>query len=102
MLKRTVRKAHLRTTKRGKIVSVRQTYIDLILGKKPQKKKRSYQCPDCGALVTTSQMPNRGWVTFEAAQGLAKIKHPCMHRGVGLPTGRDIDTLELFPETLPN
>lgn len=41
-------------------------------------------------------MPNRGWAHFEGAQGLTRVKHPCLHLGEGLSKKKDEETLELF------
>lgn len=44
-------------------------------------------------------MPNGGWAHFEGAKGLARIKHPCLHRGEHLNRFRDDKTLDLFNES---
>jgi hypothetical protein len=41
-------------------------------------------------------MPNGGWAHFEGAEGVERVKHPCMHLGEGLSKKRDEQTLELF------
>lgn len=42
-----------------------------------------------------------GWVHFEGAKGLGRIKHPCFHRGEGLSRRRDNDMPDLFEKLVP-
>lgn len=44
---------------------------------------------------------NGGWVNFEGAKGLTRIKHPCMHVGDGMGGKRDDLTGNLFETTSP-
>jgi hypothetical protein len=55
-----------------------------------------HPCPCCGSPTITVRMPNGGWMHFEGAEGLERVKHPCMHLGEGLSKKRDERTLDMF------
>lgn len=90
------RKAHLRRLATGRIVPVRETVVSCTTNAVPQNGSFQHQCRKCGAGIISVRMPNGGWAHFEAAPGLTRIKHPCLHRGEGLPQHRDDRTLDIF------
>lgn len=90
------RRRHCRQLKSGRIIPIRENWASYEL-KKEGKNGRYYRpCPKCGAKIMSVHMPNGGWAHFEGGKGLTRIKHPCLHRGLGLPNGRDDLTLDLF------
>ena len=95
------RRAHPRKTKPGRVISVREAWV--FCAGKSGKKHDSYrhECPHCGAKIISVHMPNGGWPHFEGGPALGKVKHPCLHRGEGLPKTRDEQTLEMFEDTEP-
>lgn len=93
------RREHNRRLASGKVVTVRDNIALYHAADSTEANKRSGTCPDCGAKIGSLRMPNGGWVHYEAGHGRSRIKHPCFHRGEGLPKGRDTDTLELFRGT---
>ena len=90
------RKSHVRHLRSGDTIFVRANWARY--DKNVYEKNRRYQrqCPMCNARILTVHMPNGGWAHFEAAKGLTRVKHPCLHRGEGLPKGLDELTLDLF------
>jgi hypothetical protein len=95
------RRAHKRRLKTGLSVAVRETWeLRAELG---ERRSRAYRhaCPQCGAGVISVHMNGGGWVHFESAIGLGRVKHACFHRGEGLSRRRDNDTLDLFEELVP-
>lgn len=55
--------------------------------------RHSTLCPYCDAQIRSVRMPNGGFVHFETARGLSRIKPPCFTIGDGLsnkhPDGMD-------------
>lgn len=99
MAKRWVRRRpHRRRLRSGRMAEVRETWILHDLEPVRRRKDRRYRhtCPHCSASIISVHMPNAGWAHFEGAKGLTRVKHPCLHRGLGLPGGRDELTLDLF------
>lgn len=92
------RQAHRRMSKLGRVAEVRATWA-LCMRAEPRSRRRSgRKCPVCGARILSVRMPNRGWVHFEGAAGLGRVKHPCLHMGEGISKARDSLTLDLFEE----
>lgn len=92
------RKQHLRRLASGKCVWVSACWIPCGMSSSDKTRQRTRSCPQCGAIISTVRMPNRGWVHFETGKGLSRIKHPCLHRGERLLRTRDSDTPDLFAE----
>lgn len=95
------RRAHDRKLPSGRIIPVRECWVFYEARQKgSQQKSRGYRrrCPKCGAEIITIHMKKGGWAHFEGGKGLERVLHPCLHRGRGLPSGRDPDTLDLFEE----
>lgn len=90
------RRQHCRHLKSGQTVSVRASWA--IYDEDVPRRDGRYQhnCPSCGTRIISVNMPNGGWAHFEAAKGLTRVKHPCLHRGEGMPRGRDALTMDLF------
>jgi len=75
----------------------RTSYVNPYWASAPDGKKKTRQrCRECGAEIIRVSMANGGAATFEAAPGLARVKHPCAHRGEGFSRRRDERTLDLF------
>jgi hypothetical protein len=89
------RRAHTRHLARGRVAFVRESWA---FQRHDGLCRRSYRhkCPHCGARIITVSMPNGGWAHFEGREGLARIKHPCLHIGEGLSRMRDEQTADLF------
>jgi len=103
------RKAHFRRLNSGKQTQVRETWVTHEAnGAGAKSRSFKHSCPSCGCNVISVHMPNGGWAHFEAAKGLRRIKHPCLHRGEDYSRCRDDKTLDLFDiikgeeEYLPN
>lgn len=96
-IKLVLRKAHSRRMRSGKQTQVRSTWVTHE-AKRSSAKSGSFKhsCPSCGCHVISVHMPNGGWAHFEAADGLRRIKHPCLHCGEGYSRCRDDKTLDLF------
>ena len=90
------RKQHCRHLRSGKTVFVRANWAMYDISASRRNGSYQHPCPSCGARVISVHMPNGGWAHFEAAEGLTRIKHPCLHRGEGMPRGRDALTMDLF------
>lgn len=90
------RRAHSRRLGSGRITRVRENWA--FQADVEERKNNAYYhpCPDCGARIISVHMPNGGWAHFEGGKGLARIKHPCMHRGVGGRSRYDDLTPDLF------
>lgn len=93
------RRAHTRRLPKGGSTYVRESWA--LHRSAAVTKTASYRhpCPYCGVSITSVNMPNGGWAHFEGAQGLGGVKHPCLHRGEGLPNTRDDQTPDFFDET---
>jgi hypothetical protein len=97
MAVRTVkRRQHPRHLKSGRVIQVCENWA--VYGLSEEGKNSCYRCrcPVCGAKIISVNMPNGGTVHFEAATGLTRVKHPCLHRGEGLSRARDALTPDLF------
>jgi len=92
------RKQHLRRLASGKHVPISACWVPNGMNSPDKTSRRTHPCPQCGAIISTVRMPNRGWVHFETGKGLSHIKHPCLHLGEGLSRKRDNDTQDLFAE----
>ncbi len=92
------RKEHSRRLASGKLVFVSACWVPCEMSSSDKTHRRTRFCPQCGAVISTVRMPNRGWAHFETGKGLSRIKHPCLHRGEGLSRRRDNDTPDLFDE----
>jgi hypothetical protein len=90
------RRAHLRRLTRGRATYVRESWAFLRVEADRRSARYRHECPDCGALIISVNMPNGGWAHFEGARGLTRVKHPCLHRGEGLSSNRDDQTPDLF------
>jgi hypothetical protein len=99
------RRAHTRRSRSGWTTVVRANWASYDLTQKERKRAGGHKyriCPQCGAKIITRRMPNGGWAHFEAAEGLERVLHPCLHRGRGLSRRRDEQTLDLFEDIKPN
>ena len=90
------RRSHKRGLKSGEVIFVRESLAAYELKNKGAVGPYYHPCPLCGAKILSVHMPNGGWAHFEGGRGLTRIKHPCLHRGLGLSNGRDNLTLDLF------
>lgn len=90
------RKEHTRRLASGKLTFVSACWVPCKMSSHDTTRRRTRSCPQCGAVISTVKMPNRGWVHFETGKGLSRVKHPCLHRGEGLSRRRDKDTPDLF------
>jgi len=92
------RKQHLRRLASGKRILVRACWIPCETSSSDKARRRTRPCPQCGAIISTVRMPNRGLVHFETGKGLSRVKHACLHLGEGLSHKRDEYTPDLFAE----
>ena len=53
-------------------------------------------CPDCGAAVLVSKVPNGGTVVSERLPGGQLLKHPCFDRLSGKKKSSASENLDLF------
>lgn len=91
-------RAHERRLGDGRVVPVRGRWVWYERKRKGGKRKAFMStCPECGVSVHSVPMPNGGRVHFETG-ALSSVKHPCFHRGQGLPGGKDRETLDLFAD----
>lgn len=92
------RRSHTRRLPNGRSTLVRESWAPSPA--KGDQKRGTYRraCPRCGASIISVNMPNGGWAHFEGAQGLTRVKHPCLHLGERLSRARDGKTGDLFDE----
>lgn len=92
------RRSHSRQMKSGRTTIVRASWA--LYDFEPEKTRKRYRhpCPECGSEIVSVHMTNGGWAHFEGGKGLGRIKHPCLHRGLGLPSGRDELTPDMFED----
>ena len=92
------RRPHQRRLSSGKYVAVRESWVCLEKDQDKKKKRRIRYCPQCNAKIISVRMPNGGVAHFEGGAGLTRVKHPCLHPGLGLSKKRDENTGDLFEE----
>ena len=92
------RRAHDRRLASGRVVHVGKTWECREVGSDRDGKAYQRFCPQCGAHIISVHMPKGGWAHFEGEPGLARSKHPCLHRGEGLSKRRDPQTADLFDQ----
>src|SRR5436305_12951135 len=91
-----LRKSHYRRLTSGNFISVRESWAYYKTNNERKRQQYRHACPKCGARILSSHMPNGGWVHYEGAKGLFRVKHPCLHQGEGLSRIRDELTPDLF------
>jgi hypothetical protein len=96
----TFRRAHFRRLKWGRLTRIPATLVFCETAGDVKAGCYPHQCQKCGAEIISVRMPNKGWGHFEAARGLTRVKHPCMHMGEGLSRARDDMTPDLFATIL--
>ena len=92
------RRSHPRHLTGGRVTFVKACWISIPDAVEPKKNSYRHNCPVCGASIISVHMPKGGWVHFEGAKELVKVKHPCLHQGEGLSKRKDEDTPDLFDE----
>jgi hypothetical protein len=92
----TKRRAHVRRLSNNRSTRVRESWALSSSQKAERGNSYRHPCPCCESPIITVRMPNGGWAHFEGAEGLERVKHPCMHIGDGLSKKRDDQTLDLF------
>lgn len=90
------RSAHKRHYRNGKISSVPATMVHKEIGERRKTKAYVRKCPHCSAQIRSTRMPNGGWGHFETEAGLSRVKHACLHRGLGYSKKRCPITPDLF------
>jgi hypothetical protein len=90
------RRTHTRRLSNNRSTRVRESWVLSSLKKTERGNSYRHPCPCCGSPTITVRMPNGGWVYFEGAEGLERVKHPRMHLGEGLSKKRDERTLDMF------
>ena len=94
----STRRAHLRHMSSGRIVPVRESWVLCRQKTKNSRERYRHKCPICGAAIISVHMQRGGWVHFEGAKGMERIKHSCLHMGEGLSRKRDDRTPDLFED----
>ena len=89
-------KEHARRLQSGELTHIRATWVVSVR----ETKSFHHRCRDCNAPIVTVRMRSGGWVHFESAAGLTRLKHPYLHKGEGLSRRRDQNTLDLFEDYL--
>lgn len=97
-----LRRAHVRRLANGRSAFVREAQVLVALNSERKPEPRRRPCPQCGAAILRSRMPNGGWGHFEGGAGLSRIKHPCFDRRGRPRGGRDGQTLDLFDQDEPS
>jgi hypothetical protein len=92
------RRADARWLTNSRLAIVRESWVLISLGRSERGNSYRHPRPCCGSPKITVRMPNGGWAHFEGAEGLERVKHPCMHLGEGLSKKRDEQTLDLFAQ----
>lgn len=92
------RRAHSRRLAAGRLALVRETW--LVNPRESDSKRQTFRgpCPQCGAAIRSTNMPNGGWAHYEGADGLEKIKHPCFDNRRAPPKRGDDGNLDLFKD----
>lgn len=89
------RRAYQRTQS-GRTVNVRAHWVFVERSFEGRQSSYRRSCPRCKAAIVSVRMPNSGWVHFEGADGLGRVKHPCFTIGDGLSRRDDNETGDLF------
>jgi len=92
------RSPHIRRLPSGDYTHVHGCWCPREGTQRDKKRRNRSKCPQCGAVIFSVKMPNKGWAHFEGGKGLSRVKHPCFHRGEGYSQCRDDQTGDLFDQ----